>query len=137
MRPLQLRELAQVAIISLISAFAGAVAFVTSELVWAAPGTAPSGAWYVLVFPITLVALPAGILAGTAIHLVVRQLSVSRIVLLPLFLALGIVVGRMVSGAWYGALTLSTLISAFAWILYCFGPLKLWVASCNETSQVD
>ncbi len=126
MRALQFQEIGRVAGISLLAAFVGSVVFLTAELVRPAAGTAPSGLWYLLVFPMLVVAAPASIVAGTGLHLAVRAVSIPRFGLLPVFIAFGLLVGKLVSGQWYGTLALSALISGIAWVLYCFGPLKLW-----------
>jgi hypothetical protein len=126
MRALQPQEIGRVAGIALLAATTGSIVFLTSELVRPAVGTAPSGFWYLLVFPMLLVAVPTSMVVGAVVHLVVRETSIPRLVLLPVFITLGLLVGKLVSGQWYGTFLLSALISGFAWGLYCFGPLKLW-----------
>ena|SRR5688572_17259353 len=126
MRALQLQEVGRIAAIALLAAFIGSFVFLTAELLRPAVGTAPSGLLYLLVFPLLVVAVPASLVVGAGLHLAVREVSIPRLVLLPAFIALGLLVGKLVSGQWYGTLPLSALISGTAWVLYCFGPLKLW-----------
>jgi hypothetical protein len=131
MRALQLQEIGRLAGIALLATIIGSVVFLTVELVRPAVGTASSGLWYLLVFPMLIVAAPTSILVGAGLHLVVREISIPRPLLLPVFVAVGLLVGKVVSGQWYGTYPLSALISGIAWVLYCFGPLRLWRAQLD------
>ena len=94
---------------------------------------------FLMVFLTSLaIAAPVTLLVGVGLHLVLRVIPMPRLVILAIFLA----VGALVTWIWFPAswptdLVLVVTIAATAWLLYSFGPLRLWKFEYDDQIHSD
>jgi len=84
----------------------------------------------VIVFPLVAV-------FGILMHLLLKLVDVPRILTLPVFAIAGYLAGQFfINPSWAGTVPLSIGISTIAWLLYSFGPLRLWRIEFDSGSCV-
>jgi energy-converting hydrogenase Eha subunit H len=130
MRRFRLEELLRVATISVVAVLAGAAQLLFG-LIFPARGTSFGDAMslplVLSLLGICLVGIPAAVLVGAALHMALRLRSAHRLLLLPLFLGASFVTGCTITGRWDQRLLPMTLAAGLvSWLLYCFGPTRLW-----------
>jgi hypothetical protein len=131
MSPLRLEELLRIAIIAATAALGGIVVMLAEQYLASHRGTAVNASDFLLLLATTsaifAVAFPASVLTGLILHLLLRRFSTPRGLLLPVFLTASYLVGCLVtSRQWEGFLPLVLGVGAIAWLLYSFGPVRLW-----------
>src|SRR5450432_1455502 len=126
----RLEELLRIAIIAITAVLVGAAAALISTLIDPQRGTdIGEGTFPLLVLTflgICLVGIPAAIVAGFLLHLILRLRSLPRVPLLPLFLLVSFFTACFLTARWHGLLPMTLTAGAVAWALYCFGPFRLW-----------
>lgn len=131
MQPVRLEEILRIVFIAAIGVLGGIASVVLCEVVRAEPGSAIAPAdvvaFLLVAGAIFAIAFPTAIVVGLALHLVLRRFSVPRGALLPVFVLVSLLAGRIVSSnRWVGSLPLMLGIAGLSWLLYSFGPVRLW-----------
>ena len=142
MKRFYLEELLRIVGIALIAVPAGMVVNLALVLLRAGISSiADTGVVFVIMLAgaiIFVIALPFSIVAGFFLHLILRHFSLPKLATLPLFILAGSVVNLIVApGEWarYGPLSLS--IVCIAWLLYSWGPFRLWRFEFVEGEHSD
>jgi hypothetical protein len=131
MKPFRLKELLRIIVIAAIAVVGGIVVLLT---VWLSDPNAAKGndgtLTLIFIFEaifIFAIAFPTTILVGLVVHLILRDRSIPKWPLLPVFLVVGAVAGRVIEpNRWVVNLPLFVGTSGVAWLLYSFGPFRLW-----------
>jgi len=131
-----LEELLRLAGIALVAALVG----VLTHLVYEFAAAGQDG--FVLALMVLLgslaIALPITLAVGVCLHLVLRAISLPRLVVLAIFLAAGALVTWIwVPSSWPRDLVLVATIATTAWLLYSYGPLRLWKFQFDDQIHSD
>ena len=104
-----------------------------------AGGDPASGLFMMLVFAgiVWFFAFVPAILAGAALHLLLRRYRLPRVVVLVVFALSAAIVLRVfymnLQFVWH----LAAVVVVLGWLAYCFGPLSLWSYSFDRDRDVD
>jgi hypothetical protein len=136
LKPIRLEELLRVASIALVAAVAGVLTYYVYE--FASTGEDMFVLSIMVLITSLAIALPVTLLVGACLHLVLRAIPLPRLVILAVFLA----TGALVTWIWFPASWPKDFVLVFtivttAWLLYSFGPFRLWKFEYDDQIHSD